>query len=176
MHGTILSLDPSSTKTGWALLDRSEQLLQGGLLTPDKQQCEPQFRIARMCSDLAQLLSEIEPEVILIEITSGKVGKRHGGSGAGLGIYGLAVGAVWQAAEAWVRLLPSERQSETEIVLIRENDWTRGVPKADRIAGIESRFPEYSSDQDSGGDLADAIGLGQWWLTEYRLGLAEGVR
>jgi len=90
MSGTILSIDPSSTQTGWALLDREERLFQAGILTPDKQRSEPQFRIAAMCRDLRQLLDEIEPAVILIEITSGKVGhNRHGGSGAGLGVWWL---------------------------------------------------------------------------------------
>jgi len=177
MDGTILSVDPSSTRTGWALLSQGERLLQGGILTPDKVRSDPQFRIAAMCRDLRQLLDEIEPETILIEITSGKVAghKRNAMKGAGLGVYGMAVGAIWQAAEAWLRSRPPEQKNETEIVLIKENDWTRGIPKSDRIAGVASRFPEYSSEQDPGGDLADAIGLAIWYLTEHRARLVRQV-
>ena len=114
MDGTILAMDPSSTKTGWALLDRSEHLLQGGILTPDKIRSEPQFRISAMCRDLRQLLGELDPETILIEITSGKVGRnRHGGSGAGLGVYGMAVGAIWQAAEEWLKSRPPYVRNHT---------------------------------------------------------------
>lgn len=176
MHGTILSLDPSSTCTGWALMDRSARLLQGGLLTPDKLKTDPQFRIAAMCRDLRQLLDELQPEMILIEWPSGHVGtKRHHGGGAGLSIYGAACGGLWQVCEHWLRSLPPEQQNDREVELILENDWTRGVPKVDRVAGVASRFSEYSIEQDPGGDLADAIGLGVWFLTEYRARLAEQI-
>lgn len=177
MHGNILALDPSSTTTGWALLDRSERLLQGGVIKPHKQQCEAQYRIGQMCVDLRQLLSELGPETILIEWPSGHVGrKRHHGGGAGLSVYGAACGALWQVCEAWVRSLPSDRQSVTEVELVLESDWTRSVPKPDRVAGIAGRFKEYEPGQDSGGDLADAIGLAVWFLTEHRMRLAESVR
>ena len=176
MNGTILSLDPSSTRTGWALLSQGEQLLQGGIIKPHKQKCEAQYRIAQMCKDLEQLLAEIEPETILLEWPSGHVGrKRHQGGGAGLSIYGAACGSLWRTCEHWIRSLPPEQQSQTEVELVLESDWTRGIPKSDRIAGVASRFKEYDPAADPGGDLADAIGLGCWYLKEYRMRLAEQV-
>jgi hypothetical protein len=129
-----------------------------------------------MADDLRQLLNEFEPGTVLIEITSGKVGhNRHKGSGAGLAVYGMAVGYLWAVIDCWLRRLPAEQQKNTEIVLVKENDWTRGVPKADRIAAVAAEFPAYDTAQDPGGDLADAIALGQWYLREYRARLVGRV-
>lgn len=170
MENTILALDPSSTVTGWALLDLGGRILQGGLLKPDKIRSEPQFRILRMADDLQQLLNEFEPGTIVVEITSGKVGiNRHKGAGSGLGVYGMAVGFLWAVVVFWLQGLPAE-QGRTEIILVKENDWTRGVPKSDRIAAVAAEFPQYDAARDPGGDLADAISLGQWYLKEYRAG------
>ena len=101
---TILSIDPSSTACGWALLDLAGRILQGGIIKPDKIRSEPQFRIKRMAEDLQRLLNELGPGIVLIEITSGKVGtNRHKGHGAGLGVYGMAVGYLWCVADCWLR-------------------------------------------------------------------------
>jgi len=175
-EGTILSLDPSSTVCGWALLDLAGRIISAGLIKPDKLRSEPKFRIQSMAEDLRQLFNEFEPRTVIIEITSGKVGaNRHKGAGAGLGVYGMAVGYLWSVADNWRRQLPAEQQGLTEIVVIKENDWTRGVPKADRIAAVASEFPEYDAALDQNGDLSDAISLGQWYVKECRAKLAEAV-
>lgn len=177
MNDLIFSLDPSSTRTGWALLGRAGQLLQAGLLLPDKVRSEPQFRILRMADDLRQLLNELAPGTVVIEITSGKVGtNRHKGSGAGLGVYGMAVGFLWAVAECWLRQLPAEQRGKTEIVLVKENDWTNRIPKTDRIAAVAAEFSEYESAKDPNGDVADAIALGLWWLKEFRVQLEENLK
>lgn len=171
----VLALDPGSVQSGWAALDCSERICEAGILSPDIVKAESQFRIARMCEDLLQLLAEWEPGTIVIEWTSGKVGRRrHKGQGAGLAVHGAATGALWQAAESWRRSLPAEQQSETQIVLVNENTWTNGVPKPDRLAGIAAVFPQYDVRQDPRGDIGDAIGLALWYLRENRLHQAEG--
>ena len=174
---TILSLDPSSTACGWALLDLAGRILEGGIIKPSKVRAEPQFRIKSMAEDFEQLLNEFRPGIVFIEITSGKVGtNRHKGAGAGLATYGMAVGFLWCVAANWLRQLPAEQQGQTEVVVVKENDWTRGVPKADRIAAVAAEFSQYNPIEDPGGDLADAIALGQWHIKEYKVKLAECVQ
>ena len=173
MNKIVFAIDPGSKKTGWAVLGAREKLIQAGLLLPDKQSAAPEFRIHRMCEDLRNLLDELQPAVILIEWTSGKVGrKRHSGGGAGLAIHGAATGALWREVLAWRRVLPAEQQLEVKVELILENTWTRQVPKADRIEAISVMFPQYLPEQDSGGDIADAIGLNVWYQREQAVRLA----
>jgi hypothetical protein len=95
----------------------------------------------------------------VIEDTSGKVGARHGaGGGAGLSIYGKAVGYVWGS------LRGSEALATADVLMVPENEWTRGKPKAKRIAGVMMLHRGlYDATMDPGGDAADAVGLGDWW-------------
>ena len=166
----VLALDPGSIQSGWAVLDRGERLIEAGVLKPDKASAASFYRIEGMCNDLVQLLSEWEPGTIVIEWTSGKVGRRrHKGQGAGLAVHGAATGALWQAVEGWRWSLPAERQNETIILPIPENEWTNSVPKPDRLAGIATVFPQYDIRQDARGDIGDAIGLGLWYLRENRV-------
>jgi hypothetical protein len=170
----VLALDPGSYRTGWAVLDYSEQLHQAGLLTPDKMRAPSYLRINRICDDLRQLLTEWQPASIVIEWTSGKVGRRrHKGNGAGLAVHGAATGAIWREAEAWWRSLEAEQQNETSIILTAENSWTNGVPKPDRLAGIAAVFNQYDQALDKAGDIGDAIGLALWHIRERRLRLAD---
>ncbi len=172
----LLGLDPSSTRPGWAWLSMGGDLRQAGLLTPDKSKAASEHRIAAMCRDLRDLLEQIEPAVVVIEHTSGHVGaKRHKGAGAGLAVYGVAIGALWQVTEAWKRSLPADRQGRTMIELVTENRWTRGTPKANRQAVVAACFPAYEPETDKGGDIADAIGLGSWWLRERMAKMLEGA-
>jgi len=176
MDDIVFSLDPGSIRTGWAVMQFPEQLIEAGLILPDKVRAESEFRIAAMCRDLRQLLNKWQPETIVIEWTSGKVGRRrHKGGGAGLAIYGISIGALWQTCEAWRCSLPIEQQLDVKILLIRENVWTNSILKSDRAAAVASLFPEYKVEQDTGGDIADALGLGLWYLRERKVRLAAMV-
>jgi len=153
-----------------------EQLIRAGLLLPDNKKASSEVRIGDMCKSLWTLLNYWQPGTILIEWTSGKVGKRHGGRGAGLAVHGAATGALWREVLAWLRWQPPENQLKTKVILIRENTWTRQIPKADRIAAIAATYPEYSSDEDKGGDIADAIGLNVWYQREQAVRLVERMK
>jgi hypothetical protein len=166
VNDPVLSIDPGSKRTGWAVLTQREQLLQAGVLTGDKTADPAEFRIAAMCRGLRELLDEWQPGTVLIEWSSGHVGRRrHKGGGAGLAVYGIAIGALWQVAVAWARSCKPPAQ----VRCIEENLWTNRVPKEDRIAAIAQRFREYHSEDDPGGDIADAIGLGLWWTKQQSL-------
>jgi len=173
----ILSIDPGSLRTGWALMRKPEQLVKAGLLLPDKQAAPSELRIDAMCRGLWTLLNYWQPKTILIEWTSGKVGKRHGsGGGAGLAVHGAATGALYRECVAWLRWQPPQNQLETKVQVVRENVWTRGVPKKERAAAVAATFREYKPEQDPGGDIADAIGISIFYMREQRVRLARNVK
>lgn len=163
----ILGLDPSSTVIGWAAVRRDRSLVQAGRITPPSDSAGSWSRVTAMADDLLNLLVELRPAVVLIEWTKGKVNiRRNAGLGAGLAVYGCGVGSAgitcrWYATAC-----------ECEVHAILENDWTRGVPKAARRLSVASRYPSYAAAMadDPGGDISDAIGLADWWLTETLFG------
>jgi len=157
----ILSLDPSSSVIGFAAFADSGSLVEGGLIEPEVRSAGSYWRIRSMAADLAAILDEFTPHVILIEWTKGKVGtRRHTGLGAGLAVYGAGIGSVANQCEAWAA------GHQARVVPVLENTWTRGVPKASRQAAIAATIESYDASRDPGGDVADAIGMAQWWFKE----------
>jgi len=171
--GIIVGLDPSSSVIGYAAMDRRRTLIDVGLVTPGKSSDGSWDRIMQMCRcDLVRLLDSLHPTVILVEWTKGKVNeRRHSGLGAGLAVYGCGVGAAAMAAVAWSADHVCAECFEwrgCEVLPILENDWTRGQRKKDRQLAIASAYPQYAGHlaDDAGGDMSDAIGLCDWWITE----------
>jgi Holliday junction resolvasome RuvABC endonuclease subunit len=155
---TLLALDPSSTRTGYAVF--AGELVDAGLLTPRPRKLDFVPRIHQMAADVRGLIEQYLPEKIVIEITSGHVGHRHKGHGAGLSVYGMAVGYLLAVVEA----------SGRSVSAIEENVWTRGVPKTKRTAMIAAMYRrQYNPANDPGGDVADAIGLGRFFLAERKV-------
>lgn len=157
----LLSIDPSSTCTGYAVLN-DEALLDAGKLRPNRVKDKPNERIDVMVADLVKLVAEYGPGIILMEDTSGKVSRRHGkGGGAGLAIYGKAVGEVRRAMMI----------TGVRVECILENEWTRGCSeKAERKLWCQAAYPtQYDPAKDEGGDVADAIKMARWWLEVQRL-------
>lgn len=154
---SILALDPSSTCVGYAVLNGPRQLLDAGRITPAKRKADANARIRSMAADLRELLGEHVGAAVVVEDTSGKVarhGRARGMNGAGMAIYGKAIGYL-------VRVV--EEATGAEPVMVLENVWTRGVGKARRARIIAGEFPAYRMDDDPGGDVADAIGLARWF-------------
>lgn len=155
-----------------------ERLIAAGVLVPDKRGVPAADRIGAMKRGLIELLEEFQPQAIVLEWTSGKVAGRHGGGGAGLAIYGLAVGALWQVCEYWATARGQQGRLPT-VARVNENDWTQGRPKlgtrkpgqvcVSRVGVIAGLYPEYDRAKDPGGDIADAIGLALWYLRSTRL-------
>jgi hypothetical protein len=154
----ILSIDPSSTCVGYAMFDESGTLLGSGRLMPDKKNDVAMDRIAGLVSELSALWHEHRPRHCVIEVTSGKVARRLGGCGAGLATYGMAVGACWQMLRSLV--------GPQNVTAVYENEWTRGVPKSQRLQLLRIIFPGYDPATDPGGDAGDAIMLGEWWFEQ----------
>ncbi len=149
----IISLDPSSTCTGFAVFVDDYRLVSCGKLLPCAKNKDDAFeRIFDLCAQVKGLCITHAPGVAVIEWTSGKVGLRHKGRGAGLAIYGAAVGAIAGAVHAY----------NCEFAPVKENDWIKGRSK--RTRQIEAlQFKEYNPKEDRGYDVSDAIALGLWW-------------
>lgn len=178
----ILSIDPSTRCTGWAVLDGLApcDLVDGGLIKPstskrvDKDSPEhetpdlaswyaaPELAAARRVietlGDLSYLLDEFDPKRIVVEIPSGKAGSasKRGAKGS-LTTYGMGAGAVWADLRA---------RRPGQVVGITERMWTAGAGnKMKRARSVEYTYPGiYRAELDKGMDLADAIGLGRWYL------------
>lgn len=159
----ILSLDPSSTIIGYAVMDDG-RLCEAGPITPDQRTGPSYQRVRDMSRYLRQVMDVVRPGVILIEWTKGKVGKRHLGRGAGLAVYGTGVGAALATADSW-----AEDRPGVLVFPILENDWTRGITKEKRSQLIAQQYPRYRPADDPGGDVADAIGLAAWWIRQSLL-------
>lgn len=153
-----LSLDPGSQITGYAVMADGERLVEGGVLRPDRTRDPAIDRLRAMKRDLLVLLEQVKPDVVVVEFTSGKVGKRHGGAGAGLAVYGIAVGMLWEVCENWAMVRRAAGRP-CRVEVIPENEWTRRQTKAKRTMAIAALFPEYLAENDKGMDVADAIGL-----------------
>lgn len=165
-HTRLLSIDPSSTRTGYAIMttEQPDGVVEAGYLKPHRTKDPPITRIDAMCDDLLQLIQSEQPTHAAIELTSGKVGKRHKGRGAGLATYGMAIGAMWQTMRDHMP------DGDACCYAITENLWTAGQPKAKRLGLLAQIYPAYASQvgKDRGGDVGDAIGLGRWWFIEMR--------
>lgn len=161
----ILSIDPSSTCTGYAVFEHgpdapTPRLIEHGRLTA-KSSLSALGRIDAIVEDVLDICIERRPKHVVIEIPSGKVAGRVRGrsGGTGLSVYGMAVGAIRQA----MRQLDGTGGSFVHDAL--ESTWigTANRSKATRQLAARSMYPDYNPDTDTGGDAADAIMLGVWW-------------
>lgn len=157
----VLALDPSSTVIGYCIGDDG-RVVDAGRITPAKARATAEERIVSMAQQLTlEVITGSCVEWAIIEKPSKHVGGTHGGRGAGLATYGMAVGYVWHSVCA-------AGVARDRIRLVDPNEWTRGVSKARRARAVEARVRGYSIEADRGLDCADAIGLMQWWFQSRR--------
>lgn len=163
---TLLAIDPSSTRTGYAVMADSMTIIDAGLLTSDKTRDPAIMRVVAMTKDLRQLLLECWPDIVLVEMPHG-----HDKGGAKrLANYGLAPGAMyWEACSYIMARLKVNPKHDIEALAISAADWTGGVTKFNRQQQICMAFPHrYDPTTDPGGDIADAIGLAVWWFRQQK--------
>ncbi len=162
----LLSLDPSSTAIGYCVSTGHGQLVEFGKITgPSK--LDAINRLDRdMIPDLANIIqnhmpnSEVDQLVAIVETPSpGQAGKKTKRWGAmrGLATYGIAVGMV----------LNELRHAGVIAQTTRADQWTNGTKKGVRQIWVEQKYEKYDRAKlkDSGGDVSDAISLGDWWWT-----------
>ena len=139
------------------------RIADAGRITPGRQRDHAIARALSMLGDVRDLASAAD--VVVVEVPSGHV---HGRLSRPqyLTLYGVAVGAVLAAVRF---AAPS-----TPLVLVRNNVWTRGRRKEERAAIVAAEFRGvYDPTADRGMDVADAIGIAQWYYAKRRTMKAE---
>ncbi len=157
----LLAVDPSSTCTGYAVMESAAMIIDGGIIRPDHAGEPVHWRASEMALHLDSMVREYACDQVLIELPDGKVHRRIAGAGhgAGLSLYGLAAGIIYATLAQAVRSRDGMR-----LHVVTPAQWTGRVPKARRAAALRLRFPELDLSADRGLDMADAIGLGLWFF------------
>ena len=172
-NNLIFSLDPSSTRSGFCVMDQDEKIREAGIISY-KQRAVSEIRIAAMAADLMVLLAQWQPGTVIIEITSGKVNKsRHKGGGQGLATLGMAIGRLWGAAEAWKSTLPIGERNRVRIILVRDSRWICGRTKQVRQDAVSLACQKYDADRDRGADVSDSISMAWWFIREQKIRAAQ---
>lgn len=155
---TLLSLDPSSSIVGYAVMRGAGHLVEAGRIKPSKTTLKSLARIREFGEEVRALIDEMKPDRVVIETPNPRAYRTNG---AGLTIYGMAVGFIVATVDA----------SGVPYDCVDACDWTKGVEKGKRTRLIALKYPQYRMDADSGMDAADAIGLGDWWYTRNGNGI-----
>ena len=160
----LLAIDPSSTRTGYAVMGGPTELVDAGYLTPARAKDGVELRIEAMVADLREVLQEYQPDHVVIEVPSGRKGRGYAaGGGARLATYGRAVGhferVVWDVVGV------------DHVSSVTEREWTKRRTPAQRAAFVRQCFPAQTTAlevSDKGHDVSDAIGIGLWWLERHQ--------
>ncbi len=155
----VLAIDPSSTRTGYALLKDSMTILDAGLLKPNKTRDPAIKRVIAMTKDVRALLYDYRPDVALVEMPHKHNKPRH----KNLAIYGVAAGTM-----LWVCYEFNLHSEEGETHPVNAETWTEKISKDIRQDLIQMQFDQYDPAKDPGGDIADAIGLALWWFSKQK--------
>lgn len=153
----ILSLDPSSTATGYAIFD-GMKIEEAGVLKGHYK--DPALkRSIDMATDALVLSLNPKIETVLVEMPSGGpgTGSRQGAT-TSLIIYGVAAGIIYG------RLHELAKSQSWKLEAVPVETWTKGWKKKTRQAAVMARFPDYDATKDKGLDCADALALGWWWI------------
>jgi len=153
----ILALDPSSTRTGYAVLCGDGIVEEAGLMRPSKSTAPVFERSVSMGHQAMDVARERSVATVVVESPAPQQGQ--GRAYKGQASYGFGAGII-------TGMLLS---AGCTVYTVRADKWTRQKPKEQRAAELEARLSSYDRSQDPGRDVADAIGLGTWWLRERRL-------
>ena len=164
----ILSIDPSSTRVGVAMLRPDETLAKGMLISPPTQSGGVKLTaVERIEGIIARLHCSINLGSLLLDAVLVETPSQHthryakGSGGAGLALYGMAVGAVWQ----WCR----GRFGPEIVHAVPVDEWASGSSAKRRTTHIRAQYPSVDWSKDSGADLSDAIAMGLWWMNRQRI-------
>ena len=158
----ILMLDPSTTCTGYAMMKLDGTLIEGGFFRPNRTKDSAIERANAMCEDLVELLNETEFSAIVVEVPTAEAHHKKDRHGKGLTTYGIGVGMI-------VRTILASGQAD-KLVAVDQSTWTGGDSKTERADFVALAYANYrqAQDQDTGLDLADAIGLGLWYIEDCK--------
>jgi len=157
----ILSLDPSSSVTGYAVTDYdSERVLEAGLCKPHKSRLPVRARVLSMLDDISKIIREHAPSVYLVECPLGKQYTRTPGKISGIPVWAFAAGTVFGWLEA--------KTDGRNVWPISNVLWTAGKSKNARVIRAGLLMPGYDAAHDKGADMADAICLAAWWIRQQK--------
>jgi hypothetical protein len=171
----ILALDPSSTACGWAVFDAWPAELVDFNVIRGGGRKEPLERIDRMKHEVATIAQGFLPDIIVIEVTKGKHYGRDNHR-PGMGVCGIAQGCIRERLICKAELLTDIHDAPLwRVQTVPDITWTHRTPKAKRAVAVGLKYPTYGAwagkpGRDRGLDVADAIGLGDWWLSKRQIG------
>lgn len=167
----VMGIDASSTAIGYAVGTHPREIIAAGLI---KGKGQALARVAWHCWKLEQIITKLKrpPNVIVIEVQAPQ-GPRLGNSGQAT--YGFAVGAVWRTIWQWANATTIDGEPRAEIITTRADEWTNRVSKKHRALCVDSEFDWYRPADDPGMDIADAVGLIQWWFAENLENLCKPI-
>jgi hypothetical protein len=187
---TILSLDPSLTSTGWAVITGGRVTDCGRICLADADLPERLVELARDVRSIVAGQVEPYPHVVVVERPESK--RRGGGSWAGISpfaltVYGAAFGAVLVAAremmpKSALLLTPTPSEWVGRGVIPSSRDDPR---KLKRVRWVEARCPETldwftgkhgRGYREGAGDMADAILMALWAREAAPLAIARARR
>jgi hypothetical protein len=159
----LLSLDPSSTCIGYAVWSDSSGrmiVMEHGRLKPQKSTADIQGRIRSLADELAKLVVEFDPDVIVIEVM---LGRQYTASGnkqrtTSLPTCAVSMGFMWRVCCGL----------DATTIAVDNLAWTRGRSKESRKVRARQLCSAYDQKQDQGGDAADAICLGDWYIQRQK--------
>ena len=129
-----------------------------------------------MAPDVTNLIGQfLMPEdVVLIELPAGKQHSRGGERASGLPVWSLAAGYIWAVAmSCGVPVVPVSNTEWTRDYMEKRKPGGGGDAKTLRRMTASFKAPAIYTPEnwrkDTGGDLADAICLIDWWLARQNM-------
>lgn len=169
----IVGIDPSLTCTGYAALVGRDIVGAGRIrpagqrggcaLGPDDRAWDIAQQAGQACRDLAAQAGEAV--CVVVEIPAGQSPAR---GRRGQAIYGYAVGVL----VGYLRARSSDL-GLARVDTVPADVWTRGLPKRARAETVQAAHPEIDWAADRGHDVADAVGLVEWWQVEGAISGSE---
>jgi len=180
----ILSLDPSSTVTGYAvgITNCGVEIIDAGLIKPVRTRDPALARAEQMAQEIIELCEGTKIDRVVIELPSpqapAKIRRMVADLAklpveqiiqvleklkqpAGQAYYGMAVGVIVTTIK-WHWSMPC--------TTVRADVWSRGQSKRQRQAELALRMPSYDPETDPGADVSDAVGLLEWFWAEHAVG------
>lgn len=151
--GKILSIDPSSRKCGWAVMDQ-ELAFKSGCWKPSQAKSAPS-RLEQLANFMRGLCVEHQPQFVVIEAPNRKpLGRAAKFSSQAMIGYGRSVGLIEGVA----------RGLGHEVFMPDVEQWKGRGSKESTVLVVRARL-SYSPTDDN---EADAIAIGIWFLDSSR--------
>lgn len=157
----ILAIDTALVKCGYAVGVAPASIAECGTLWSDDKIAFPEDRAMTMVDDMDKLIVEYRVTKIIMEMPAPQApvmhyrnkqtGKQEQFMPRGQADYGVACGAIRVELRHRWPAIPIRRE--------RADEWSMHLKKAAHIAAARLLYAGYESDQDAGGDAADAICL-----------------